>query len=59
MELIDNVQENAKEKLKVGRKKKNSFEFGNHNKYTSDNIIRKCKTVISKILFNFITFNYI
>ena len=49
---IDNVQE--KEKLKAGRKKKNSFEVGNHNKYTSDNIIRKCKAVIINILFNFI-----
>ena len=54
MDLIDNVQENAKEKLKAGRKKKNSFEVGNHNKYTSDNIIRKCKALIINILFNFI-----
>ena len=49
---IDNVQE--KEKLKAVRKKKNSFEVGNLNKQTSDNIIRKCKTVIINILFNFI-----
>ena len=41
-------------KLKAGRKKKNSYETGNHNKYTSDNIIRKCKTVLINVLFNFI-----
>ena len=52
--LINNEKEKAKEKLKAGRKKKNSFEVGNHNKYTADNIIRKCKTVIINILFNFI-----
>ena len=52
--LINNEKEKAKEKLKAGRKKKNSFEVGNHNKYTADNIIRKCKTVMINILFNFI-----
>ena len=54
IDLIYNEKEKAKEKLKAGRKKKNSFEVGNHNKYTSDNIIRKCKTVMINILFNFI-----
>jgi len=54
VELIFNEKEKSKEKLKLGRKKKNSFEIGNHNKYTSDNIIRKCKTVIINVLCNFI-----
>ena len=40
--------------LIFNEKKKNSFEIGNHNKYTSDNIIRKCKTVIINVLGNFI-----
>ena len=54
IEVFYNGKEKTKEKLKAGRKKKNSFEIGNHNKYTSDNIIRKCKTVLINVLFNFI-----
>ena len=54
IELIFNEKEKLQEKLKAGRKKKNSYETGNHNKYTSDNIIRKCKTVLINVLFNFI-----
>ena len=54
IEVFYNGKEKTKEKLKAGRKKKNSFEIGNHNKYTSDNIIRKCKTVIINVLGNFI-----
>ena len=46
-------QENSKNK-KQGRKKKESKEQGNHNKYTSDNIIRKCKTILINLLFNLI-----
>jgi len=46
-------QDNSKNK-KQGRKKKESKEQGNHNKYTSDNIIRKCKTIIINLLFNLI-----
>jgi hypothetical protein len=54
IELILNEKEKLQDKLKAGRKKKNSYETGNHNKYTSDNIIRKCKTVLINVLFNFI-----
>ena len=54
IEFILNEKEKLNDKIKAGRKKKNSFETGNHNKYTSDNIIRKCKTVIVNVLFNFI-----
>ena len=39
---------------KLGRKKKGSSEKGIHNKYTSDNIIRKCKVIIINKLRNFI-----
>ena len=46
-------QDNSKNK-KQGRKKKESKEQGNHNKYTSDNIIRKCKTILINLLFNLI-----
>ena len=54
IEFIINGKEKTREKLNLGRKKKNSVETGNHNKYTSDNIIRKCKTVVINILCNFI-----
>ena len=54
IEFILNEKEKLQDKLKAGRKKKNSYETGNHNKYTSDNIIRKCKTVLINVLFNFI-----
>ena len=37
-----------------GRKKKNSNEKGIHDKYSSDNIIRKCKAVLIQILNKFI-----
>lgn len=39
-----------KRKNKRGRKKKNSTEKGKHNKYSSDNLIRKCKVTIINIL---------
>ena len=41
-----------KEKKKLGRKKKNSTIKSLHTKYSSDNIIRKIKTHIIKLLFN-------
>ena len=48
--------------IKFGRKKKNSSEEGKHNKYSGDNLIRKCKGVILHnlyILINHIIFeNY-
>lgn len=43
-----------KEKKVLGRKKKDSIEKGVHNKYTSDNIIKKCKSVMINILLNLI-----
>jgi hypothetical protein len=39
-----------KEKKVLGRKKKDSKEKGLHNKYTSDNLIKKCKSVMIDIL---------
>ena len=40
------LDENKKLGIKCGRKKKNSSEVGNHNKYSGDNLIRKCKGII-------------
>ena len=50
----ENVQKNEKKNQKYGRKTNNSNEKGIHDKYTSDNIIRKCKSVLLKILSNLI-----
>ena len=36
----------VKNKLKFGRKKKDSLETGKHNKYSGDNLFRKCKGII-------------
>ena len=49
---LKNKKENQNQRY--GRKTKNSIEKGIHNKYTSDNIIRKCKSVLLKILSNLI-----
>ena len=42
-----NKEENDKNivnnKIKCGRKKKDSLETGKHNKYSGDNLFRKCK----------------
>ena len=50
----ENVQKKENQNQRYGRKTKNSIEKGIHNKYTSDNIIRKCKSVLLKILSNLI-----
>lgn len=43
-----------KEKKNLGRKKKSSIDLGEHNKYSDDNIIRKCKHVILDNIMNYI-----
>ena len=43
-----------KEKKNLGRKKKSSIDLGEHNKYSDDNIIRKCKHVILDNVMNYI-----
>ena len=48
-EITPKIKEKIKNKI-FGRKKKNSLEKGTHNKYTSDNLIRKCKAVVINIL---------
>ena len=50
---LDMLDEKSFEKSKKqhGRKKKNSTETGKHNKYSGDNIIRKCKGVILHSLY--------
>ena len=40
--------------IKFGRKRKDSSEKGVHNKYSSDNVIRKCKSVLIQIISSFI-----
>ena len=60
----DNILKNAKEKIKqeitipekklLGRKKKNSDECGVHNKFSDDNLSRKCKHIILDSVYNFI-----
>ena len=50
-------KENGKEANKkslLGRKKKGSNEIGIHNKYSEDNIIKKIKTLLLTILYNYI-----
>ena len=44
-------EKNEKEHSKFGRKKKNSSEIGKHNKYSGDNLIRKCKGIILHALY--------
>jgi len=46
-------KEKKKEKkiIKFGRKRKNSLEKGKHNKYSGDNLFRKCKGIILHSLY--------
>ena len=50
----DNDFQIFEKNVNLGRKKKGSSEKGIHNKYTSDNMIRKCKAVFINKLRNFI-----
>ena len=60
----NNIMKNAKEKIEkemntpekklLGRKKKNSDECGVHNKFSDDNLSRKCKHIILDSVYNFI-----
>ena len=45
------LKEEKKVETKFGRKKKNSSETGKHNKYSGDNLIRKCKGVLLHYLY--------
>ena len=51
-----------KEESNYGRKKKNSGQIGKHNKYSGDNLIRKCKGILLNALYllinNIIEENY-
>ena len=47
-----------KEKKNLGRKKKSSIDLGEHNKFSDDNIIRKCKHVILDNVMNYIILKY-
>lgn len=51
----NNLKEAKKnDKKYLGRKKKDSSETGKHNKYSGDNLIRKCKGIILNSLHNLI-----
>lgn len=43
-----------KKEIKLGRKKKSSVKKGKHDKYVTDNIIRKFKVHLLKNIFNFV-----
>lgn len=45
---------NIKKEIKLGRKKKSSVKKGKHDKYVTDNIIRKFKVHLLKNIFNFV-----
>ena len=48
---IDEEKKIQKLNQKCGRKKKNSSEEGKHNKYSGDNLIRKCKRILLHYLY--------
>jgi len=52
--IIENNPEDNKEKKKRGRKRKMTKEFGEHNRYSEDNIIRKIKSKFLNYLTIFI-----
>ena len=52
-EEINNEVEGVEEK-QFGRKKKDSKRTGKHNKYSGDNLFRKCKGIILNSLFKLI-----
>ena len=56
MKIKENVlsKKPFKEKKILGRKKKCEKILGEHNKYSDDNLIRKCKNIILASAFNFI-----
>ena len=47
-----------KEKKILGRKKKHNEGLGEHNKFSDDNILRKCKNVIMDCVLKFITIDF-
>lgn len=47
-------KENREKKGRLGRKRKNDDSIGLHNKYSSDNLIRKCKHIILSSVMDFI-----
>ena len=56
MKIKENIlsKKPFKEKKILGRKKKCEKILGEHNKYSDDNLIRKCKNIILGSAFNFI-----
>ena len=56
--IINNINiyqnNNNYTKKKRGRKNKKTGETGKHNKFSDDNLIRRCKSILLKYLLNFI-----
>ena len=50
------IQNPTKEKKLLGRKLKNSDESGDHNKFSDDNLSRRCKHIILDKLYCFINY---
>ena len=53
---INDMQKQKKEKKLLGRKCKNSGESGEHNKFSDDNLSRRCKHIILNYLYIFINY---
>lgn len=52
---LQNIEKpKGKKGMRFGRKRKNSFEIGKHDKYSGDNLIRKCKGIILNSLYDLI-----
>ena len=54
IEIEKEEEEKSDNNKTLGRKRKNSSTTGKHNKYSNDNLLRKIKSNLLDILFNFI-----
>ena len=51
---IGKLKSNLFKKTKLGRKRKNDNTIGEHNKYSNDNLRRKCKTLVLNSALEFL-----
>ena len=56
IDLLENgkLKSNLFKKTKLGRKRKNDNTIGEHNKYSNDNLRRKCKTLVLNSALEFL-----
>ena len=56
IDLLKNekLKSNLFKKTKLGRKRKNDNTIGEHNKYSNDNLRRKCKTLVLNSALEFL-----